>query len=108
MLSLTMVTLTVCVTFQFSGVNVTLGGDTVPSVRSLDVCVTVTFAGGCVSSTSVNVAVSPNSETSRPLVGSTVKPAVSLSRFVTETSAGSRPLYAGAVLVAGDVTTWYT
>ena len=43
----------------------------------------VTSAVGCASSTTVNVAVPPASVVTRPLVGVTVIPAVSLSVLVT-------------------------
>src|SRR5688572_13226764 len=89
--SLIPVTVTVCGMNQSAGVNVTLVGCTVPSVVSLLVNDTVTFAIGAVLSTMVNVSVSWNSETSTPVSGSIVKPAMSSSVFVTVTSAGSSP-----------------
>ena len=79
-------------------------GDTVPSVRSLEVRPIVTFAVGWAVSTMVNVAVPPASVVTRPLVGVTVTLAVSLSVVLTETSATARPLYAGSVLLAALVT----
>ena len=42
-----------------------------------------------------------------PLVGTTTKPALSLSRFDTVASAASKPAYAGSVVWAGPVTTWH-
>jgi hypothetical protein len=52
----------------------------------------VTFAVGCEASRTVNVAWPPASVVVRPDVGLTRIPAVSLSMFVTDTSAASRPL----------------
>ncbi len=89
--SSTPVTVTVCATFQFAGVNVSEPGATVPSVRSALVTGSVTFATGCVLRTTVNVAVAPHSPVSRPAVGATVIPAMSLSVFVADTSAGFMP-----------------
>jgi hypothetical protein len=73
-------------------VNVTLAGDTVPSLASLELRPIVTFAVGWVFSTMVNAAVPPDSVVIKPLVGLTVMPAVSLSVLVTNTSAGFRLL----------------
>ena len=82
------VIVTVCATFQLAGVNVSVFVETVPSVASV---VMVTSAVGSLLSTTSNVAVPPASVVTRPLVGVTVMPAVSLSVLVTETSAASRP-----------------
>ncbi len=90
--SSTPVTVTVCATFQFAVVNVTLAGATVPSVRSFDDNPTVTFAVGCVFKTTVNVAAPPTSVVVSPAGGVTVIPATSLSVFVTDTSAAFRLL----------------
>jgi hypothetical protein len=89
---LTPVTVTVCGTFQLPAVNVTLVGDTMPSPASLELRPIVTFAVGWVFSTMVNVAVPPDSVVTKPLVGLTVMPAVSLSVLVTDTSAAFRLL----------------
>src|SRR5688500_20157362 len=86
--SSTPVTVMVWGTFQFCGVNVTEDGETMPSVVSLLVRAIVTLAVGAVSRTIVNVSGSRNSEAIRPSTGSTVMPGVSLSRFLTLTSAG--------------------
>ena len=85
-------TVTVCGVFQLAAVKVNVAGDTVPSVVSLDEMPIVTSAAGCVLSTTVNVAVPPASVVTRPAIGVTVIPAVSLSWFVTETSAAFSPL----------------
>ena len=63
-----------------------------PSVGSLELSAIVTFAVGCVLSTTVNVAVPPASVVVRPVVGVTVIPATSLSVLVTVTSAALTPL----------------
>ncbi len=63
-----------------------------PSVVSLDDRPIVTFAVGWVFSTIVKVAVPPASVVTKPLVGLTVIPAVSLSVLVTDTSAAFKPL----------------
>ncbi len=60
--------------------NVRLDGDTVPSVSSLEVKLTVTSASGSVSSTTVNVSVPPASVVLRPEVGSMVIPGASSVR----------------------------
>ena len=86
------VTVTVWGVLQFAAVKVKLVGAAVPSPGSLELSAIVTLAVGCVFSTTVNVAVPPASLVTRPEVGVTVIPAVSLSVFVTETSAGFRPL----------------
>ena len=90
--SFTPVTVTVCGVSQFALVNVRLAGLTVPSVVSFELRPIVTFAVGCVFSTTLNVAVPPASVVDRPAVGLTVIPAVSLSVLVTETSLASIPL----------------
>ena len=77
--------------FQSAEVKARLAGETVPSLVSLDERLIVTPAAGCVSRTTVNVALPPASVVSRPEVGLTVIPATSSSVLVTETSAGSSP-----------------
>src|SRR5207249_12265951 len=84
--SSTPVTVTVCGVFQSDAVNLIEAGDTVPSVRSELDNGMVTSAVGCVSSTTVNVALPPASVVARPAVGLTVMPATSLSRLMTDTS----------------------
>src|SRR5437762_8351730 len=105
--SFTPVTVTPCATFQFAGVNATDGTEIVPSPGLLLERPIVTFASGWLVSTSVKFAVPPASVVTSPLVGETLIDAVSLSRFVSATSAGSRPLYFGSVLVAGALTALY-
>jgi hypothetical protein len=73
-------------------VNVTLVGATVPSLASLELRPIVTSAVGWVFSAIANVAVPPDSVVTKPVVGLTVMPAVSLSVLVTETSAAFRLL----------------
>ena len=83
------VTVTVWASLQFNGVNVKVVGLNVSlSVRSSLVSVMVTSSVGSVSKTIVNVAVSPSSEVSL-LIVETVTPAISLSKLVALTSAGS-------------------
>src|SRR5258706_11622744 len=84
--SSTPVTVTVCVTFQFAVVNVTLAGATVLSVSSDLVNPTVTFAVGWLVRTTVNVAVPPASVVVSPAIGFTVIPATSLSEIGTDTA----------------------
>src|SRR5438132_1506093 len=55
--SFTPVTVTVLATFQFAGVKITLAGETVPSVVSLELSPIVTGAVGLLLRTIVNVAV---------------------------------------------------
>ena len=88
--SLTPVTVTVCGTFQLTFVKVRLAGLTVPSAALLELSAIVTSAVGWLVSTTVNVAVPPASVVG-PEIGETVMPAMSLSVFVTVTSAASRP-----------------
>ena len=57
------VTVTVWVVSQLPFVNVNVDGDTVASPVSADVTVNTTLVAGCVSSTTVNVAVEPVSVT---------------------------------------------
>jgi len=85
------VTVTICGVFQFAGVNVTLVGETVPSLVSSDDRPIVTSAVGWVFRTIVNVAQSPASVVTKPAVGFTVIPAVSLSVLITDTSVAFRP-----------------
>ena len=66
-------TVTVCATFQFAVVKVTLAG-TVPSVGSLELSPIVTSAVGCDVSTTVKVAVPPASVVVSPEIGVTVTP----------------------------------
>ena len=82
---------TVCATFQFAAVKITLAGLTVPSVTSFEIKPIVTSAVGCEVRTTVKVAVPPASLVVSPDVGVTVMPAVSLSRLVTDTSDAFRP-----------------
>src|SRR2546426_120249 len=102
--SSTPVTVTVCATFQFAVVNVTLAGATVPSVRSLDDNPIVTFVVGWLFRTTVNVAVPPASVVVSPEVGFTVIPGTARKGFVKGTSAelGVRRII--NKLVAGAVT----
>src|SRR5437762_588303 len=93
-----------CATFQFAGVKVTEGGETVPSAVLVEVSENEMLAVGRELSTTENVAVPPASVVVRPEVGLTVIPRVSSSALVAETSAGLRPLYAGSALVAAAVT----
>src|SRR5882672_4550277 len=88
---------------QFTDVNVTAAGLTVPSVKSLELSAIVTSAVGWLPMTMVNVAVPPASVVISPLAGATVTPAVSLSRLDTDTSATAIPLYTGSALVAAPV-----
>ncbi len=90
--SSTPVTVTTCGVFQVAGVIVTLAGDTVPSVRSLDDSAITTSATGWLLSVMPNVALPPCSVVTRPAAGVARMPGVSLSLFVAETFAGSRPL----------------
>ena len=69
------VTVTVWALFQLAGVKVRLAGETVPSVISLLATGIVTFAVGWLLSTTVKVAVPPDSVVVRPLVGLAVIPA---------------------------------
>src|SRR5205823_2673928 len=59
--SFTPVTVTVFATFQFAGVKITLAGETVPSLASLELSAMVTGAVGWLLRTIVNVAVPPAS-----------------------------------------------
>ena len=74
-----------------AAVKVRLLVETVPSVVSPDEMPMVTSAVGWLFKTTVNVAVPPASVVF-PLIAETVMPAVSLSVFVTDTSAAFRPL----------------
>src|SRR5580765_2671039 len=98
--SSTPVTVTACATFQFAGVNVRLGGATVPSVRSLLATETTTFATGWLVRTTLNAAVPPASVVVRPAVGVTLMPATSLSGLGTATSGGCTPEKLGPALAA--------
>ena len=89
--SSTPVTVTVCATFQLAAVNITLIGRTVPSSVLLLDNPTVTLAVGLEVRTMVKVAVPPASVVC-PLIAETVKPATSLSSFITVTSEGFNPL----------------
>ena len=64
----------------------------------------VTSAVGSEFSRTVNVAVPPASVVTRPVVGVMVMSAVSLSVLIPDTSAASKPLYLGSLLVAAAVT----
>ena len=85
-------TVTVCGVFQLAAVNVSDAGQhrAFGRVAGAEQPI-VTSAVGWLFSTTVNVAVPPASVVSAA-VGETVIPAVSLSVFVTDTSAGLRPL----------------
>ncbi len=96
--SSTPVTVTVWATFQLTVVKVTLAGATVPSVRSLLVSPTVTFAVGWVSRTTVNVAVPPASVVTRPEVGATVIPGTFAARTTPLNSEVSPASVAAAVI----------
>ena len=65
------VTVTVCGTFQLAEVKTSWLVEIVPSVVSLDERSMVTFAVGCVASTTLNVAVPPASVVCKPLAGVT-------------------------------------
>ena len=69
----------VCVIFQLAFVNVTDVGDTFPSLVFDDKRLNDTSAVGCEVSTTVKVAVPPDSVVVRPEIGVTVTPATSLS-----------------------------
>src|SRR3989442_1387594 len=90
--SSTPVTVTVCATFQFAVVKVSDAGATVPSVRSLDVNPTVTFAVDWKSGAKVKIVDLPAWGIVKQKVGFTVIPATSLSVFVTDTSGALRLL----------------
>ena len=90
--SATPVTVTVCGWFQLDAANVTLAGETTPSVRSLLEIPIVTPATGWLWSVIANVAVPPASVVTSPDIGVTVMPAASLSALLTATSAASMPL----------------
>ena len=85
-------TVTVWAAFQFALVNVRLAVETVPSAVLLLATGITTSAMGWLVRTTVKLALPPASVVTRPAVGVTVMPATSLSLFVDETSAGSRPL----------------
>jgi hypothetical protein len=74
-----------------AGVNVTLAGDAIPSVASLDDRPMVTSAVGCAFSTTVKVAVAPASVVIFE-IRLIVIPGVSLSLLVTVTSVAFRLL----------------
>src|SRR5947207_6697412 len=88
MRSSTPVIVTVCGAFQLALVKVSVAGDTVPSVRSLEVSPMLTvLPPGELFRTTVKVAVPPLSVVTRPEVGVTVMPAAKvpghwLSSFV--------------------------
>src|SRR5690606_32675628 len=85
-------TATICGTFQFSGVNVRLLAETVPSVVLLEATAMVTAAVGWLSRTTLNSAVPPASLVCRPAAGVTVMPAPSLSRLMADTPGTARSL----------------
>jgi len=101
--SLTPVIVTVCALFQFNGVNVRLDVETVPSERSFELIPIETFAVGSVLRTTVNCAVPPASVVTKPLVGTTVIPATSLSVFETVTSATFKLLNGAYELIVFEV-----
>ncbi len=74
------------------GRKVTLAGETVPSAVLLELKLTVTLAVGLEVKRTVKVAVPPASVVCNPDVGVTIKPALSSSTLVTETSATARLL----------------
>ena len=84
-------TVTVCAMFQLATVKVRLAGVAVPSVVSLLDRAMLTSALGWLLSTTVKLAVPPASVVVRPLVGTTVMPALSSSVLVTDTSDGLMP-----------------
>src|SRR5262245_49950089 len=86
------VTVTVCGVSAFAGVKVRDEGDGVPSPGRDDERLMVTLAEGVDLRTTVNVAVPPDSDVTRPDVGETMISAASLSRLVTATSGGFTPL----------------
>ena len=95
-------TVTVCGTFQFAAVNVTLAGETVPSVVSLDESGIVTSAVGCEVSTTVKVTDVPASEVEVPLGAPTVIPADVVVRVRDARSAGSTPVVAARPSLGAD------
>src|SRR5258706_287348 len=90
--SSTPVTVTVCATFQFAVVNVSVAGATVPSVRSLDDNPIVTLAVGRSEERSVEEEGRSRWAADHSAVGVTEIPATSLSVFVTDTSLALRLL----------------
>ncbi len=102
--SSTPVIVIVCGVFQFDDVNVTFVGEITPSSVFVELRVIETFAVGRLLSLMINVACAPASVVTNPLVGSTVTPATSSLRLVTETSDAFKPLYFVSVLVAAAVT----
>jgi len=78
-------TVTVCGAFQLACVNLRLARLTVPSAVLLLEIPMFTSAVGDEVSLTVKLAVLPDSDVKRPLVGATTTPAESLSRFVTLT-----------------------
>ena len=66
--------------------------DKLPSVVSAIVSSIATLCVGCEFNVTVKVSVVTFSVVTNPVVGVTVTPAISLSIFVTDTSAGSSPL----------------
>ena len=85
-------TTTTCGWDQLAGVNVRLAGTGVPSLSSELERAMTTSALGAVSSTRVNVALSPDSLVTRPAVGVTSMPTASSSVLLTATSAASMPV----------------
>ncbi len=86
--SSTPVTVTVWAVSQFADVKTTSAGLTVPSDVSELVRVTVTVAVGWELRTTVKLAVPPASVVTKPDVGLTVTPALSLSLIVPVALAG--------------------
>jgi hypothetical protein len=80
------VTLTVCPALQFSGVNVSVDGATVPSLTSALTIETVTWAIGSELNATVNVCAEPPSLVVNA-TGDTTRLASSSSAFVTPTVA---------------------
>ena len=85
MVSLTPVTVTVCVALQFAGVKVRLDTLTVPSVMSLLTTGTLTVARGWLTSETWNVTVPPASLVVMPLCAEITRSASSLSALVRPT-----------------------
>ena len=88
-------------TFQLALVNVMLPCETVPSLTLPEKTITVTLSVGWLSSTMVNSAAPPASVVTRPDVGATVIPAVSLSMFVIATPGWLTAAYFASLVVTG-------
>ena len=64
-------------TFQLSSVNVSVIGETIPSVSSSEEISMITSALGRESSTTANIACPPDSVVTKPVLGVTVIPGAS-------------------------------